>query len=88
MFGILLAAPSECVPKCGWILSAVCVQERVQAVELWQTAAQKLDHLQQLYQKTISDGQIYDAQRQQLKVQYSQINIQSQHFIRRICLHH
>ncbi|XP_035516234.1 sodium channel and clathrin linker 1 isoform X2 [Morone saxatilis] len=42
-------------------------QERVQAMELWQTAAQELDRLQQVYQKTISDGQIHDAQRQQLK---------------------
>lgn len=37
-------------------------------MELWQTAAQELDHLQQVYQKTISDGQIHDAQRKQLKV--------------------
>ncbi|XP_040893013.1 sodium channel and clathrin linker 1 isoform X3 [Toxotes jaculatrix] len=42
-------------------------QERAQAMELWQTAAQELDRLQQVYQKTISDGQIHDAQRQQLK---------------------
>ena len=48
-------------------------------MELWQTAAQELDRLQQVYQKTISDGQIHDAQRQQLKVQYRCSNIQSQH---------
>ncbi|XP_067440239.1 sodium channel and clathrin linker 1 isoform X1 [Thunnus thynnus] len=47
-------------------------QERVQAMELWQTAAQELDRLQQVYQKTISDGQIHDAQRQQLKDQLVQ----------------
>ncbi|KAM7393702.1 hypothetical protein PAMP_020555 [Pampus punctatissimus] len=47
-------------------------QERVQAMELWQTAAQELDRLQQVYQKTISDGQIRDAQRQQLKDQLVQ----------------
>nr|XP_046259740.1 sodium channel and clathrin linker 1 [Scatophagus argus]XP_046259747.1 sodium channel and clathrin linker 1 [Scatophagus argus] len=47
-------------------------QERLQAMELWQTAAQELDRLQQLYQKTVSDGQIHDAQRQQLKDQLVQ----------------
>uniref|UniRef100_A0A3Q0RBX7 Sodium channel and clathrin linker 1 n=1 Tax=Amphilophus citrinellus TaxID=61819 RepID=A0A3Q0RBX7_AMPCI len=46
--------------------------ERVQATELWQTATQELDRLQQLYQKTISDGQIHDTQRQQLKDQLFQ----------------
>uniref|UniRef100_A0AAX7U527 Sodium channel and clathrin linker 1 n=1 Tax=Astatotilapia calliptera TaxID=8154 RepID=A0AAX7U527_ASTCA len=43
-------------------------QERMQAMELWQTTAQELDRLQQVYQKTISEGQIHDSQRQQLKV--------------------
>lgn len=47
-------------------------QERAQAMELWQTAAQELDRLQQAYQKTISDGQIHNAQRQQLKDQLVQ----------------
>uniref|UniRef100_A0A3P8THK9 Sodium channel and clathrin linker 1 n=1 Tax=Amphiprion percula TaxID=161767 RepID=A0A3P8THK9_AMPPE len=47
-------------------------QERVQAMELWQTAAQELDRLQQVYQKTMSDGQIHDTQRQQLKDQLVQ----------------
>ncbi|XP_067354900.1 sodium channel and clathrin linker 1 isoform X3 [Channa argus] len=42
-------------------------QERVQATELWQTAAQELEHLQQVYQKTISDGQINDTERQHIK---------------------
>lgn len=51
-------------------------------MELWQTAAQELDRLQQVYRKTISDGQIHDAQRQQLKVQYSNINMQRQHIFR------
>uniref|UniRef100_A0A8D0CY12 Sodium channel and clathrin linker 1 n=1 Tax=Sander lucioperca TaxID=283035 RepID=A0A8D0CY12_SANLU len=54
----------------------LCEQERLQAVELWQTAAQELDRLQQTYQKTVSDGQIHDAHRQQLKVQHSHINMQ------------
>lgn len=48
-------------------------------MELWQTAAQELDRLQQIYQKTISDGKTHDAQRQQLKVQYSCTNMQKQH---------
>ncbi|XP_069022003.1 sodium channel and clathrin linker 1 [Embiotoca jacksoni] len=47
-------------------------QERVQAMELWQTASQELDRLQLAYQKTISDGHINDAQRQQLKDQLVQ----------------
>ncbi|XP_034443788.1 sodium channel and clathrin linker 1 [Hippoglossus hippoglossus] len=47
-------------------------QERVQAMELWQTAAQELDHLQQVYQKSNSDGQVHDAQRRQLKDQLVQ----------------
>ncbi|XP_045903563.1 sodium channel and clathrin linker 1 isoform X1 [Micropterus dolomieu] len=47
-------------------------QERVQAIELWQTAAQELDRLRQVYQKTISDGQIHDAQRLQFKDQLVQ----------------
>ncbi|XP_072240346.1 sodium channel and clathrin linker 1 [Leuresthes tenuis] len=47
-------------------------QERVQAMELWQTAAQELDRLQQVYQKTVSDRQLHDAQRQHLKDQLVQ----------------
>ncbi|TMS23176.1 Sodium channel and clathrin linker 1 [Larimichthys crocea] len=47
-------------------------QERLQAMELWQSAAQELDRLQQVYQKTISDGQIHNAHRQQLKDQLVQ----------------
>ncbi|XP_037327474.2 sodium channel and clathrin linker 1 isoform X2 [Pungitius pungitius] len=47
-------------------------QERLQAMELWQTTAQELDLLQQTYQKNISDGQIHDTQRQQLKDQLVQ----------------
>ncbi|XP_029358926.1 sodium channel and clathrin linker 1 isoform X2 [Echeneis naucrates] len=47
-------------------------QERVLAVELWQTASQELDRLQHFYQKATSEGQIHDAQRQQLKDQLVQ----------------
>lgn len=59
----------------------------MQAVELWQTTAQELDRLQQVYQKTISEGQIHDSQRQQLKVQYSEMKMQSQNLIRTITSH-
>uniref|UniRef100_A0A3Q4HL45 Sodium channel and clathrin linker 1 n=1 Tax=Neolamprologus brichardi TaxID=32507 RepID=A0A3Q4HL45_NEOBR len=62
-------------------------QERTQAMELWQTTAQELDRLQQVYQKTISEGQIHDSQRQQLKVQYSEMEMQSQTLIRTITSH-
>lgn len=54
-------------------------------MELWQTAAQELDHIQQVYQRTISDGQIHDAQRQQLKVQFSHIYM---HIISASAFHH
>lgn len=59
----------------------------MQAMELWQTTAQELDRLQQVYQKTISEGQIHDSQRQQLKVQYSEMEMQSQNLIRTITSH-
>uniref|UniRef100_A0A8C3G7R5 Sodium channel and clathrin linker 1 n=1 Tax=Cyclopterus lumpus TaxID=8103 RepID=A0A8C3G7R5_CYCLU len=55
----------------------LCEQERLQAMELWQTTAQELDLLQQTYQKTFSDGQIHDTQRHQLKVQYFHIKMQA-----------
>uniref|UniRef100_A0A6Q2X1Q8 Sodium channel and clathrin linker 1 n=1 Tax=Esox lucius TaxID=8010 RepID=A0A6Q2X1Q8_ESOLU len=49
------------------------LQEQIQlsrdkAMELWQESAQELDRLQQLYQRTTSDGQLYVAERQRLKV--------------------
>ncbi|KAM3865366.1 sodium channel and clathrin linker 1 [Diretmus argenteus] len=47
-------------------------QEREQAMELWQTAAQELDRLQQVLQRSVSEGQTHDAQRQQLKDQLVQ----------------
>lgn len=47
-------------------------QERKQALELWQTTAQELDRLQQVYQRTISDGRLHNAQKQQLKDQLVQ----------------
>ncbi|XP_034058320.1 sodium channel and clathrin linker 1 [Gymnodraco acuticeps] len=50
----------------------LCEQERVQAMELGHTAAQELDRLQQTFQKTVTDGQIHGAQRQQLKDQLVQ----------------
>ncbi|XP_041640321.1 sodium channel and clathrin linker 1 isoform X2 [Cheilinus undulatus] len=47
-------------------------QERLHAMELWQTAEQQLDSLQQAYQKTIPDRQNLNAQGQQLKDQLIQ----------------
>ncbi|XP_032419525.1 sodium channel and clathrin linker 1 [Xiphophorus hellerii] len=47
-------------------------QERKQAMELWHTTAQELDRLQQVYQRALSDGQLHNAQRQQLKDQLVQ----------------
>ncbi|KAM4595366.1 sodium channel and clathrin linker 1 isoform 1-T1 [Fundulus diaphanus] len=47
-------------------------QERTQAMELWQTTAQELDRLQQVYQRSICDGRLHDAKRQQLKDQLVQ----------------
>ncbi|KAM9313695.1 sodium channel and clathrin linker 1 isoform 2-T2 [Pholidichthys leucotaenia] len=52
-------------------------QERMHAMELWQTAAQELDRIQQAYHKTISDGQIHDVQKQQLKDQLVQFQQQT-----------
>ncbi|XP_028259709.1 sodium channel and clathrin linker 1-like isoform X2 [Parambassis ranga] len=49
-------------------------QERMQAMELWQKTAQQLDCIQQDYQKTISDGQVHNAQRKQLKDQLEQFH--------------
>ncbi|XP_077380843.1 sodium channel and clathrin linker 1-like isoform X6 [Festucalex cinctus] len=41
-------------------------QERMQIMELWQTAAQELDHLQEFYQKIFTDGHNTNATGQQL----------------------
>lgn len=53
------------------------VQERLQALELWQTAAQELEQLQQTHQRSIADGKIIEAQRQKLKVQQCRLESQS-----------
>ncbi|XP_075893136.1 sodium channel and clathrin linker 1 isoform X2 [Nelusetta ayraudi] len=53
-------------------------QERLQALELWQAAAQELDHLQQTHQRSISDGKILDAQRLKLKDQLVQFQQHAQ----------
>ncbi|XP_024115413.1 sodium channel and clathrin linker 1 isoform X1 [Oryzias melastigma] len=47
-------------------------QERIKATELWQTADQELDRLQQLHQQTLSDKEALDAERRQLKDQLVQ----------------
>ncbi|XP_028299985.1 sodium channel and clathrin linker 1-like [Gouania willdenowi] len=48
-------------------------QERVQAMDLWQTAALELDRLQQAYQKSVSDGHIRHSEKQQLQDQLVQL---------------
>uniref|UniRef100_A0A8C6S6D7 Sodium channel and clathrin linker 1 n=1 Tax=Neogobius melanostomus TaxID=47308 RepID=A0A8C6S6D7_9GOBI len=53
-------------------------QERGQAMELWQTTSQELDRLQQIYQKTISDGQMHDAHKEQLTDQLHQFQQHTQ----------
>ncbi|KAM6940814.1 sodium channel and clathrin linker 1 isoform 2-T2 [Lycodopsis pacificus] len=50
----------------------LCEQERLQAMELWQTTAQELDLLQQTHQQTVSDAQIHHVHGQQLKDQLVQ----------------
>ncbi|XP_076001908.1 sodium channel and clathrin linker 1 [Genypterus blacodes] len=47
-------------------------QEREQAMELWQTATQELDSLQEVYKRAVSEGQVHGAHRQQLKDQLLQ----------------
>ena len=44
-------------------------------MELWQTAVQELDRLQQLYQRSVSEGQVQGAQRQQLKVRSAAVRL-------------
>uniref|UniRef100_UPI0037E7A78B sodium channel and clathrin linker 1 isoform X2 n=1 Tax=Semicossyphus pulcher TaxID=241346 RepID=UPI0037E7A78B len=61
-----LGYSQKCLPaECKYM-------ERLQAMDLWQTAAQQLDCLQQFYQKTISDGQSHNAHRHQLQDQLVQ----------------
>ncbi|XP_068585159.1 sodium channel and clathrin linker 1 [Cebidichthys violaceus] len=50
----------------------LCEQERLQAMELWQTTAQELDLLQQNHRRTVSDGQSHDTHRRQLQDQLVQ----------------
>ncbi|XP_033829932.1 sodium channel and clathrin linker 1-like [Periophthalmus magnuspinnatus] len=53
-------------------------QEREQAMELWQTTSQELNRLQQIYQKSVSDTQMHDAQKKQLTDQLVQLQQQAQ----------
>ncbi|XP_072563205.1 sodium channel and clathrin linker 1 [Paramormyrops kingsleyae] len=48
------------------------LQEKDHALELWQTAAQELDRLQQMYQKVVSDSQLHVAERQTMKNELTQ----------------
>ncbi|XP_018593779.1 sodium channel and clathrin linker 1 isoform X2 [Scleropages formosus] len=49
------------------------LQEKDHAMELWQSAAQELDRLQQLYQKTTSDSQLLAVETQHTMEQLTQV---------------
>ncbi|XP_057699580.1 sodium channel and clathrin linker 1 isoform X1 [Corythoichthys intestinalis] len=51
-------------------------QERMQAMELWQTATLELDRLQEVHQKSLTDGHNATAKEQQLK---DQLAVTQQH---------
>ncbi|MFT7807427.1 sodium channel and clathrin linker 1 isoform X1 [Arapaima gigas] len=55
------------------------LQEKDHAMELWQSAAQELDRLQQLYQKTVSDSQLHVTERQHIMEQLTQAQQVTQH---------
>ncbi|XP_004066334.1 sodium channel and clathrin linker 1 [Oryzias latipes] len=55
-------------------------QERIKAMELWQTADQELDRLQRIHQQTVSDHEGQDAERRQLKDQLVQFQQHSYKF--------
>ncbi|KAM9792815.1 sodium channel and clathrin linker 1 [Neosynchiropus ocellatus] len=55
-------------------------KERTDAMELWQTAVEQLDTIQQVYEKTVSDGQTHDAQTQLLKDQLAHFQQRSHKF--------
>lgn len=48
-------------------------KERTEALELWQTAVEQLNTIQQSYERTVVDEHNHDAQMQQLKVPRSAI---------------
>ncbi|KAM8842667.1 sodium channel and clathrin linker 1 isoform 2-T2 [Synchiropus picturatus] len=55
-------------------------KERTHAMELWQTAVEQLDSIQQGYERAVSDGQTHDAQTQQLKDQLAHFQQRSHKF--------
>ncbi|XP_008591206.1 PREDICTED: sodium channel and clathrin linker 1-like, partial [Galeopterus variegatus] len=73
-------------------------QEKVQAVELWQTVSQELDRLQKLYQEHMTEAQIhvFESQKQkdqltscqqltkQLHVTNENVEMTNQHFLKTI----
>ncbi|XP_073698524.1 sodium channel and clathrin linker 1 [Garra rufa] len=54
------------------------VEEKEQALQMWQTASQELDRLQTQYQSSMSDGQIHAAERQQVQNQLAQVQQHAQ----------
>ncbi|TRY91161.1 hypothetical protein DNTS_007187, partial [Danionella cerebrum] len=54
------------------------VQEKDQALEMWQVASQELDRLQTQFQSSRSDGQIHAVERQHLQNQMAQLQQHAQ----------
>ncbi|KAA0722498.1 Sodium channel and clathrin linker 1 [Triplophysa tibetana] len=54
------------------------VEEKEQALKMWQVSAQELDRLQNGYQSTVSDGQIYAVERQHIQNQLAQVQQHAQ----------
>ncbi|KAJ8354396.1 hypothetical protein SKAU_G00219630 [Synaphobranchus kaupii] len=55
------------------------VQEKDRAMEMWRSSADELYRMQQVYQKTTSDAQIYMTERQQMKHKLTSIQQAAQH---------
>lgn len=54
------------------------VEEKEQALQMWQAAAQELDRLQNQYQNNMSDGQMHAAERQHMQNQLAQVQQHAQ----------
>lgn len=54
--------------KPDYSLFCLCLQEKEQALKMWQAAAQELDRLQNEYQSTVSDGQMHAVEWQHMQV--------------------
>lgn len=54
------------------------MEEKEQALKMWQAAAQELDRLQNEYQSTVSDRQIHAVERQHMQNQLAQVQQHAQ----------